>query len=67
MGCVRGCMSDDRKGVFAACSPAGMRRKVSWVQGLPYNVDGWDGKRWKAELHGRREMDGGTMWEGGLS
>lgn len=54
-------MSDDRKGVCAACSPSGMGRKVRCVRGLPYRVDVWHGKRWKAELHGRREIDGGTM------
>lgn len=67
-GVWRGCGSvfDDRKGVFAVCTPAGMWGKARWVQGLLYDVHACAGQRWKAERHERREIDEDNMWGGGL-
>lgn len=52
---------DDRKGVFAVCTSAGMWGKTRWVQGLLYDVHACAGKRWKAELHERRKIDEDNM------
>lgn len=59
----RGCTPafDGRKGVFAGCAPAGTWGKVRWAQGLLYDVLACAGRRWKAELHGRREIDEDSM------
>lgn len=67
-GVWRGCVSafDDRKGVFAVCTPAGVWGKERWVQGLLYDVRACAGKRWKAELHGRKEVDEDNTWRGRL-
>jgi len=62
-GMWRGCAStcDDKKGVFAVRTPAGLWGKARWVQELLYDVHACAGKRWKAELHERREIDEDNM------